>query len=151
MTDYREQGYAWAGRGFKKHVDAIAARLHHSESSHLHNLDDVHGACSYCWLRAGKAVLALIEGGLLAGTTTDATDRDTWCWAVWAADGALVATGQTYSVIDDPWHAMGIGDHDPTLELEDLDPDAYRALDAQAADFHNVPGSRTRFRAGGGA
>lgn len=65
MTDdYRQQAYEWAGRGREQMVDAIAAKLHYNESLHLH--DNIDGkCCAYCWLRAGKAVLALADAGLL--------------------------------------------------------------------------------------
>lgn len=40
----------------------------HNESIHMHDLGDEkrqHGACSYCWLRAGRAVRALVEAGAI--------------------------------------------------------------------------------------
>jgi len=64
--DDRDQAYKWAGPGNEKYVDAIAADLHYNESIHMHNLGDEkeqHGACTYCWLRAGRAVRALVRRG----------------------------------------------------------------------------------------
>lgn len=68
MTDYRAQAYSWGGAGNESRVDAIARDLHYNESLHLHNLGDKdvqHGACEYCWLRAGRAVRALVRTNLL--------------------------------------------------------------------------------------
>lgn len=60
---YRDQAYEWAGPGRQPMVDAVAAKLHFNESLHMH--ENVEGnSCSYCWLRAGKAVRALAEAGL---------------------------------------------------------------------------------------
>jgi hypothetical protein len=68
-TDYRAQAYAWAGPGNEIHVDVIASRLHYNESLHLHELgNEQYGACTYCWLRAGRAVRALVDAGALATT-----------------------------------------------------------------------------------
>lgn len=74
--DYRAQAYHMAGRGNEKAVNAIAAELHYNESLHMHNLGDEereHGACSYCWLRAGRAVHALGVAGLLGAETAART------------------------------------------------------------------------------
>lgn len=73
---YRAQAYAWAGSGLTSHVDAIAARLHYNESLDLHTLGEEtrqHGACAYCWLRAGKAVRALVDAGLITPGRPDPT------------------------------------------------------------------------------
>jgi hypothetical protein len=70
-TDYRAQAYAWAGPGNEIHVDVIVSRLHYNESLHMHHLGvekKQHGACEYCWLRAGRAVRALVDAGALATT-----------------------------------------------------------------------------------
>lgn len=75
-TDYRAQAYAWAGPGNEIHVDVIASRLHYNESLDMHELGrekKEHGACAYCWLRAGRAVRALIDAGALT-TTKAASD-----------------------------------------------------------------------------
>jgi hypothetical protein len=70
--DYRKQAYDWAGDGNEKLVDAVAARLHYNESLHMHNLGvekKQYGACEYCWLRAGKAVRALVDIGAIGSKT----------------------------------------------------------------------------------
>ncbi len=67
MPDYRAQAYAWAP-DHTAAINAAASRLHYNESLDLHKLGEEntqHGACSYCWLRAGRAVRALIDAGLL--------------------------------------------------------------------------------------
>lgn len=65
-TDYRAQAHRWGGPGREALVDAIALFLHHNESLHMH--EDVGAACcAYCWLRAGKAILALTQAGLMEG------------------------------------------------------------------------------------
>jgi hypothetical protein len=67
--DYRAQAYHMAGAGNEKHVDNVAAELHYNESLHMHDLGrekKQHGACSYCWLRAGRAVHALVKTGAIA-------------------------------------------------------------------------------------
>jgi len=68
MSDYRALAYEMAGPGNEKHVDAVAAANHYNESIHMHDLGvekKQHGACSYCWLRAGRAVRALVETGAI--------------------------------------------------------------------------------------
>lgn len=76
--DYRAQAYHMAGAGNEKAVDAVAAELHYNESLHMHNLGDEkkeHGACSYCWLRAGRAVHALVAiGAIPAAVPAAATE-----------------------------------------------------------------------------
>ncbi len=65
MADYREQAQQWAGPGRETAVDLVQAKLHFNESLHLHeNIGDA--SCAYCWLRAGRAVMALAEAGLLS-------------------------------------------------------------------------------------
>ncbi len=60
--DYRAQAYRMAGAGNEKLVNVVAATLHYNESLHMHDLANAeHGKCSYCWLRAGRAVRALAE------------------------------------------------------------------------------------------
>lgn len=66
MTDYRAQAIKWAGAERAAMVDAIAPFLHHNESLHMHE-DIGESCCAYCWLRAGKAVMALAAAGLLPG------------------------------------------------------------------------------------
>lgn len=71
--DYRARAYKWAGPGVEKHVDAVAKSLHYNESLHMHDLSDPNddtGACAYCWLRAGRAVHALMKSGLIAAPQT---------------------------------------------------------------------------------
>lgn len=63
-ADYRAQAYIFAGPGRELMVDAIARFLHRNESLHMHE-DIGDPCCAYCWLRAGKAVLALVNGSLL--------------------------------------------------------------------------------------
>lgn len=66
--DLRTHAYSMAGPGNERRVDAIARDLHYNESIHMHNLADdnvQHGACEYCWLRAGRAVRALVRTDLL--------------------------------------------------------------------------------------
>jgi hypothetical protein len=70
-TDYRATAYKWAGAGNELHVDVVASRLHYNESLHMHELgarNEQHGACGYCWLRAGRAVRALVDAGALTAT-----------------------------------------------------------------------------------
>ena len=70
--DYRALAYEMAGPGNEKHVDAVAAELHYNESLHMHNLGEEkkqHGQCAYCWLRAGRAVHALVQTGAIATAT----------------------------------------------------------------------------------
>jgi hypothetical protein len=64
MTDYRKQAHDWAGPGREAAVDIVQAKLHFNESLHMHQ-DIDKTSCAYCWLRAGKAVMALAEAGLL--------------------------------------------------------------------------------------
>lgn len=74
MTDYRAQAHKWAGPGNEKHVDTIAVSLHYNESIHMHDLakkEIEHDACGYCWLRAGRAVYALIGAGVTLATPGD--------------------------------------------------------------------------------
>lgn len=64
MADYREQALKWAGPGRETAVDLVQAKLHFNESLHLHeNIGDA--SCAYCWLRAGRAVMALAESGFM--------------------------------------------------------------------------------------
>lgn len=67
--DYRRQAYELAGKGYEEHVNTAVKALHYNESLHMHNLGvekKQHGACEYFWLRAGRTVRALAEGGLVA-------------------------------------------------------------------------------------
>jgi len=76
MTDYRALAYEMAGPGNEKNVDAVASANHYSESIHMHDLGvekKQHGACSYCWLRAGRAVRALAAIGAISATSTEAS------------------------------------------------------------------------------
>ena len=60
--DYRAQAYKWAGPGNEAAVDAVVRDLHYNEPLEMHQLGQEgtqYGACSYCWLRAGRAVHAL--------------------------------------------------------------------------------------------
>jgi hypothetical protein len=60
MTDYRAVAMAWVAEPDHRPMVEVAARhLHANESLHLH--DNVEGKepCSYCWLRAAKAVQAI--------------------------------------------------------------------------------------------
>ena len=73
MTDYRALAYEMAGPGNEKHVDAVAKANHYNESIHMHDLGVEkrhHGACSYCWLRAGRPVRALVGTGAIAAQPT---------------------------------------------------------------------------------
>lgn len=66
--DYRAKAYSMAGAGNEKAVDAAVAVLHYNESLHMHDLGDEkqqHGACGYCWLRAGRTVHALVQFGAI--------------------------------------------------------------------------------------
>lgn len=61
--DYRAHAYELAGPGSEHLVDAVAGSLHYNESLHMHQLGDEevqNGACSYCWLRAGRSVRAVL-------------------------------------------------------------------------------------------
>jgi hypothetical protein len=61
--DYRAVAYKYAGSGNEPLVDAVAEILHYNESLHMHTLgeeDAQHGACSYCWLRAGRSVRVVL-------------------------------------------------------------------------------------------
>lgn len=71
MADYRQQAYDWAGPGREAMVDAIADFLHFNESLHMH--EDIEAkCCAYCWLRAGKAIRALVNAGVEIGAKTTA-------------------------------------------------------------------------------
>jgi hypothetical protein len=64
MTDYRAVAMAWVAEpDHRPMVEAAARHLHANESLHLH--DNVEGKepCSYCWLRAAKAVQAIERAG----------------------------------------------------------------------------------------
>lgn len=72
--DYRAQAYEIATPGHEKHVDAAVNRLHYNESLHMHNLGEEkrqHGACAYCWLRAGRAIRALADANLVTAEQDD--------------------------------------------------------------------------------
>lgn len=57
----RAHAYKMGGAGRESFVDALAKQLHHNESLHLHTLPGDEGeACKYCYLRAGRAVGALV-------------------------------------------------------------------------------------------
>lgn len=102
MTDYRAQAYKWAGEGREHHVNAIAASLHYNESLHLHTLgkeESQHGACEYCWLRAGRAVHALAEVGLLTATVPTSIVAPVLVGQIWA-DKYPGSKGRTVRVVD---------------------------------------------------
>lgn len=64
VIDYRAMALAWVSEvDHRPDVEAIAKHLHANESLHLH--DDTEGPepCSYCWLRAAKAVQAIERAG----------------------------------------------------------------------------------------
>ncbi len=62
-TNYGDLARQWAGTGNDEVVQEIAQHLHYNESLHMH--DDVGSdePCSYCWLRAGKALQAIRRAG----------------------------------------------------------------------------------------
>jgi hypothetical protein len=62
--DYQTTAYAWAGPGRQALVDSVQHALHFNESLHMHQ-DIGETSCPYCWLRAGRAVRALADSGLL--------------------------------------------------------------------------------------
>jgi excisionase family DNA binding protein len=79
MTDYRALAYEMAGPGNEKHVDAVAEANHYNESLHMHDLGvekKQHGACAYCWLRAGRAVQALVQTGAIGMAPTTKAEAD---------------------------------------------------------------------------
>jgi hypothetical protein len=64
MTDYRATALAWVAEpDHRPAVEAIAKHLHANESIHLHDRSEGSEPCSYCWLRAAKAVQAIERGG----------------------------------------------------------------------------------------
>ena len=59
--DYEQIANDIAGPDAREALRAAADALHRGESIHLHdNIGDVE-PCSYCWLRAGRALRALRE------------------------------------------------------------------------------------------
>jgi len=62
-TDYRAQAVQWAGPEREAMVDVVALFLHRNESLHMHEAIG-EPCCAYCWLRAGKAVMALVTTGV---------------------------------------------------------------------------------------
>lgn len=64
MTDYRAVAMAWVAEpDHRPMVEAIAKHLHYNESLHLHDMVEGREPCSYCWLRAAKAVQAIERAG----------------------------------------------------------------------------------------
>jgi hypothetical protein len=59
--DYEQIANDVAGPGHRKLIRAIAEANHYNESMHMH--EDIHRnePCSYCWLRAGRAVRVMVE------------------------------------------------------------------------------------------
>lgn len=62
--DYRAAVIAQVGPGNETTVEAIAEHLHYNESLHMHEGVADKEPCSYCWLRAGKAIQAIRRAGL---------------------------------------------------------------------------------------
>jgi hypothetical protein len=58
---YEQQAYEIAGPDSEEAVRAVAEALHRGESMHTHAEYQSPEPCSYCWLRAGRAVRALRE------------------------------------------------------------------------------------------
>ncbi|MEO3860946.1 hypothetical protein [Acrocarpospora sp. B8E8] len=65
MTNYRKIANEFAGPGHEGLVEAIAVYHHGYESMHMHQ-DIGKRVCSYCWLRAGRAVGVMVSRGALA-------------------------------------------------------------------------------------
>lgn len=64
MIDYRATAMAWIAEAeHRPAVEAIAKHLHYNESLHLHDMVERREPCSYCWLRAAKAVQAVEQSG----------------------------------------------------------------------------------------
>jgi hypothetical protein len=64
MTDYRAVAMAWVAEAdHRPMVEAAARHLHANESIHLHDLSGGSEPCSYCWLRAAKAIQAIERSG----------------------------------------------------------------------------------------
>lgn len=59
--DYQQIANDIAGPDCREAVRVVAEKLHYNESMHLHEGSERKEPCSYCWLRAGKAVRALRE------------------------------------------------------------------------------------------
>jgi hypothetical protein len=59
--DYRSIALNIAGHEHADKVDAVAAELHYGESMHMHDMPQNGKPCSYCWLRAGRAVRAMVR------------------------------------------------------------------------------------------
>ncbi|TDD37831.1 hypothetical protein E1287_07160 [Actinomadura sp. KC06] len=60
MTREEDRARQLAGVHNQEALEKIAEHLHYNESIHLHDLtDEAAKVCNYCWLRAGKAILAL--------------------------------------------------------------------------------------------
>lgn len=63
-TDYRAIAMAWVTElDHRPAVESIAKHLHANESLHLHDCTEGPEPCSYCWLRAAKAVQAIERDG----------------------------------------------------------------------------------------
>lgn len=63
MTHYREIAMQCVTDPHRADVEAIAKHLHANESLHLHDCIEGPEPCSYCWLRAAKAVQAIERTG----------------------------------------------------------------------------------------
>ena len=64
MTDYRAVAMAWVAEpDHRPMVEAAARHLHANESLHLHDVTEGREPCSYCWLRAAKAIQAIERAG----------------------------------------------------------------------------------------
>lgn len=62
--DYRATAMAWVAEpDHRPMVEAIAKHLHANESLHEHHHVEHTEPCSYCWLRAAKAVQAIERSG----------------------------------------------------------------------------------------
>lgn len=79
--DYRQTAHEWAGPGREALVDAVAAYHHANESIHMHQDIGSREPCSYCWLRAARAVQILagqgaLVDGPLAGVRAERARQD---------------------------------------------------------------------------
>ena len=63
--DYRRAAERMAGPGRQGLVRAVAEHHHFNESLHMHQDIGSREPCSYCWLRAGRAVQILAQNGAL--------------------------------------------------------------------------------------
>lgn len=89
-STYRQTALANLGEECAPLLDAIAEKLHHNESPHLH--DATPEVDFYCWHRAELAVAALREHDHRHVVITDdapAQDQVPFGWALWRPDGVL--------------------------------------------------------------